>query len=61
MNALIRYQVLKATTSVVVTGLGGMLTLPVTMPANIDSVMYIQLQVVAAMAHMGGTISATTA
>ena len=54
VDALIRYQVLKATTSGFVTGLGGALTLPVTIPANLASVMYVQLQMVAAIACMGG-------
>ena len=54
VNALIRYQVLKASTSGFVTGLGGVLTLPVAIPANLASVMYLQLQMVAAIAHMGG-------
>ncbi len=54
VNTLIRYQVLKATTSGFVTGLGGVLTLPVAIPANLASVMYVQLQMVAAIACMGG-------
>lgn len=54
VDTLIRYQVLKATASGFVTGLGGVLTLPVTVPANLVSVMYLQLQLVAAIAHMGG-------
>ena len=54
IDALIRYQVVKASTSGFVTGLGGVLTLPVAVPANIASVMYLQLQMIAAIAHMGG-------
>ncbi len=54
VNTLIRYQVVKATTSGFVTGLGGVLTLPVAIPANLVSIMYIQLQMVAAIARMGG-------
>lgn len=54
IDTLIRYQVLKASTSGFVTGMGGVLTLPVTIPANLVSVMYIQLQTVAAIAYMGG-------
>lgn len=54
VDALIRYQVAKASTSGFVTGLGGMLLLPVTIPANLASVMYIQLQMVAAIAYIGG-------
>ncbi len=54
LNSLIRYQVLKASTSGFVTGLGGVLTLPVAIPANLASVMYLQLQMIAAIAHMAG-------
>lgn len=54
VNTLIRYQVLKATTSGFVTGLGGVLTLPVAIPANLASIMYLQLQMVAAIACIGG-------
>ena len=54
VNTLIRYQVLKATTSGFVTGLGGVLTLPVAIPANLASIMYLQLQMVAAVACIGG-------
>jgi uncharacterized protein (DUF697 family) len=54
VDALIRYQVLKATTSGFVTGLGGVLVLPVTIPVNLASIMYLQLQMVAAIAAMGG-------
>lgn len=54
VDTLIRYQVLKATTSGFVTGLGGVLTLPVAIPANLASIMYLQLQMVAAIASIGG-------
>ena len=54
IDSLVRYQVLKASTSGFVTGLGGVLTLPVAIPANLASVMYLQLQMVAAIAHMSG-------
>jgi uncharacterized protein (DUF697 family) len=54
VDALIRVQVLKAATSGFVTGLGGVITLPVAIPANLASIMYLQLQMVAAVARMGG-------
>jgi uncharacterized protein (DUF697 family) len=54
VDALIRNQVLKAGASGFLTGLGGVLTLPVAIPANLASVMYLQLQMIAAIAHMGG-------
>lgn len=53
-NSLIRWQNTKAGTSGFVTGLGGAFTLPVTIPANITSVLYIQIRMIAAIAHMGG-------
>ncbi len=54
VDSLIRWQVVKASTSGFVTGLGGVLTLPVAIPANLASVMYVQLRMIAAIAHMGG-------
>jgi uncharacterized protein (DUF697 family) len=53
-NALIRWQNTKAGTSGFLTGLGGLITMPVTLPANITSVMYVQIRMIAAIAHMGG-------
>lgn len=53
-KALIRTQNLKAGTSGFLTGLGGMVTLPVAVPVNIASVMYMQMRMVAAIAIMGG-------
>lgn len=50
----INYQIAKCTTSGFVTGLGGIVTLPVTVPANISSVMYVQMRMIACLAHMGG-------
>jgi hypothetical protein len=54
VNSLIRWEVAKSAASGFVTGLGGAMTLPVTIPANIASVLYIQLRMIAAIAHMGG-------
>lgn len=53
-NSLIRWQNSKAITSGFITGLGGAMTMPVTLPANITSVLYIQLRMIAAIAYMGG-------
>jgi hypothetical protein len=53
-NALIRWQVAKASASGFVTGLGGVITLPLAVPANIVSVLFIQLRMIAAIAHLGG-------
>jgi hypothetical protein len=53
-NSLIRWQNSKAATSGFVTGLGGVITMPVGIPANLASVMYVQIRMIAAIAHMGG-------
>jgi len=53
-NALIRWQNTKAGTSGFLTGLGGLITLPVAVPVNISSVMYVQVRMIAAIAHIGG-------
>lgn len=53
-NSLIRWQNTKAGTSGFLTGLGGIITMPVTIPANIASVIYVQIRMIAAIAHMGG-------
>ncbi|MFM5715984.1 EcsC family protein [Aeromonas allosaccharophila] len=53
-NSLIRWQNTKAGTSGFLTGLGGIITMPVAIPANIASVMYVQIRMIAAIAHLGG-------
>ena len=53
-NALIRWQNAKAGTSGFVTGLGGLISMPITLPANITSVLYIQIRMIAAIAHIAG-------
>lgn len=50
----IKYQIVKCTTSGFVTGLGGLITLPVAIPANIGSVLYVQMRMIACLAYMGG-------
>lgn len=54
VNSLIRWQNTKSATSGFLTGLGGIITLPVSVPANIASVLLVQIRMVAAIAHMGG-------
>ncbi|MBW4666660.1 MAG: EcsC family protein [Cyanomargarita calcarea GSE-NOS-MK-12-04C] len=54
VNALIKWQIAKAATSGFLTGLGGLLTLPIAIPANLASVMYVHIRMIAAIAHMGG-------
>lgn len=53
-NSLIRWQNTKATTSGFLSGLGGIITMPVLIPANIASVMYVQVRMIAAIAVIGG-------
>ena len=54
INSLIRWQNTKAGTTGFVTGLGGMLTMPATLPVNITSVLFIQIRMIAAIAKMCG-------
>lgn len=54
LENLINTQVTKCATSGFLTGLGGLLTLPVAIPANIASVMYVQMRMIAAIAHIRG-------
>ncbi|WP_161960047.1 EcsC family protein [Xanthomonas arboricola] len=53
-NSLVRWQNTKAATSGFLTGLGGLLVMPVTIPANLASVYFIQIRMIAAIAHMAG-------
>lgn len=54
IDKFIKWQQAKCATSGFLTGLGGIITLPVAIPANISSVIYIQVRMVAAIAHMRG-------
>ncbi|MUJ26364.1 EcsC family protein [Aliivibrio fischeri] len=54
VNSLIRWQNTKSATSGFVTGLGGIITLPVAIPTNIASVLFVQIRMIAAIAHMAG-------
>ena len=53
-KSFINYQIAKCTTSGFITGLGGIITLPVAIPANISSVLYVQMRMIACIAYMGG-------
>ena len=53
-KSFINYQVAKCTTSGFVTGLGGLITLPIAVPANVGSVLYVQIRMIACLAYMGG-------
>ena len=53
-NSLIRWQNTKAGTSGFLAGIPGIIAMPVTIPANIASVLYIQIRMIAAIAYLGG-------
>lgn len=50
----INNQIAKCTTSGFLAGLGGIITLPVAIPANVGSVLYVQMRMIACLAYMGG-------
>ncbi|WP_370828832.1 EcsC family protein [Fournierella massiliensis] len=47
-------QIVKCTTSGVITGFGGVLTLPIAVPANVSSVLYVQMRMIACTAYLAG-------
>lgn len=53
-KAMIKNQVVKCTTSGFLTGFGGIITLPVTIPANVGSVLYVQMRMIACIAYLAG-------
>ena len=53
-KAMIKNQIIKCTTSGFITGFGGVITLPVTLPANVTSVLYVQMRMIASTAYMAG-------
>lgn len=53
-NSLIRWQNTKAGTSGFLSGLGGIATMPITLPLNITSLIYIQIRMITAIAYIGG-------
>lgn len=52
--ALVRAQSVKCGTSGFIAGFGGFIALPVMIPANVSSVFYVQMRMIAAIAKMGG-------
>ena len=54
IDKLINWQITQAATTGFVTSLGGLATLPFTLPANIAGVMAIQLRMIGAIAELGG-------
>ena len=54
VNAMVENQVKKCTATGFLTGLGGVITLPITLPADVTSAMYVQMRMIAAIAVMHG-------
>lgn len=54
VDSLINWQVAKCSATGFLTGLGGLITLPVTIPANVGVNLYVQTRMAAAIAYMGG-------
>ena len=54
IDKLIGYQTVLCGTNGFITGLGGLLVLPVAIPTNILSTIYIQLRMIAAIAYING-------
>lgn len=53
-KAMIKNQIAKCATSGFITGFGGFITMPVTVPANIGSVLYVQIRMIACIAYLAG-------
>lgn len=53
-KAMLKNQIIKCSTSGFISGFGGFITLPVTLPANIASVLYVQMRMIACAAYMAG-------
>lgn len=53
-KAMFNNQIVKCTTSGFVTGFGGFIVMPIAIPANISSVIYVQMRMIACTAYMAG-------
>lgn len=53
-KSMMKNQIIKCTTSGAIAGFGGLITLPVTLPANIANVLYVQMRMIACTAYMAG-------
>lgn len=51
-RAMLKNQIAKCTTSGIVTGFGGFITMPISIPANVGSVIYVQMRMIACVAYM---------
>ena len=50
-KAMLNNQIVKCTTSGFVTGFGGFIVMPIAIPANISSVIYVQMRMIACTAY----------
>lgn len=53
-KAMQKNQIIKCTTSGFLSSLGGVITMPVTLPANLTRVLYVQMRMIACTAYMAG-------
>lgn len=53
-KVMLNNQIVKCTTSGFVTGFGGFIVMPIAIPANISSVIYVQMRMIACTAYMAG-------
>ena len=53
-KAMLNNQIVNCTTSGFVTGFGGFIVMPIAIPANISSVIYVQMRMIACTAYMAG-------
>lgn len=53
-KAMLNNQIVKCTTSGFVTGFGGFIVMPIAIAANISSVIYVQMRMIACTAYMAG-------
>ncbi|WP_265458597.1 EcsC family protein [Enterococcus sp. HY326] len=54
INKLVKNQLSKNTLNGFITGFGGIITMPVTLPANVTSVLYVQMRMIASIAIIRG-------
>lgn len=59
VDSMVRWQITAAATTGFVSSLGGLATMPLTLPANIAGVLAIQLRMIGAIAELGGYHEAT--
>ena len=54
VKSMMHNQIVKCTTTGIATGFGGLITLPVTIPADLSSSLYIQMRMIACTAYIYG-------